>query len=132
MKTASLVTICLMVISTKGLPDKYQSTMVRGVQDKALRQFYHELYGKKNRMEAMEKEDHNEVKRVTELNDHLESKKIKKVPEEKGKQHTVQFVTVSPTYRSSEKTEATIPNLKNEQDPTFVLSKLLFHMSQLP
>ena len=83
-------------------------------------------------MEGMEKEDHNKVKKDTELNDHFESKKIKQAPAEKREPHTVQFVTEHPASRSSEKTEATIPSPINEWDLTFVLSKLLFHMSQLP
>ena len=131
MKTVPLFTICLLVISTTGLPDQYQSMMVRDVQDRALRKFYHELYRKK-KMEAKEVEEDNEGKKVTELNDKLESETIKKALEEKRTPHTIKFLKERPASRSLEKTEATLTNSNNEQNPTFVLSKLLFHMSQLP
>ena len=92
MKTVPLFTICLLVISTTGLPDQYQSMMVRDVQDRALRKFYHELYRKKNKMEAKEVEEDNEGKKVTELNDKLESETIKKALAEKRTPHTIKFL----------------------------------------
>ena len=83
-------------------------------------------------MEAIMNEDDKEVKQVTDLKNNFERRKIKKMPSEKRKPHTIHFVTESPASRSSEKTQATISNSNNEQDPTFVCSNLLFYMSQLP
>ena len=37
-----------MLATIKGLLDKYQSTMVKGAQDKTLRKCYHELFSKKD------------------------------------------------------------------------------------
>ena len=63
------------------------------------------------------------MKKVTELNDNLESKKKKKAPAEKHEPRTVQFVIECSASRSLEKTQATIQNPNNEQDPSFVLSE---------
>ena len=127
-----------MVVSSKGLHDKYQSTMVRGVQDKTLRKFYHELYGQKEEEEKRKNikdflsGSDTEEKKGKQVNTILGSKNIEKTPAEKRKPRTIQFVTESPISRSVEKKQADIPTPANGRDPTFVLSKLLFHLSQLP
>ena len=129
MKTTSLITICVMVVSSQGLPDKYQSTMVRGVQDKALRKFYHELYGQQE-----EKKKQKTIEDFLSGNDTDEKKgtEVHNIKQEKRKPRTIQFVTESPISRSVEKKQADIPTPANGRDPTFVFSKLLFHLSQLP
>ena len=127
--------VCLMVATIKGLPDKYQSIMVKGVQDKTLRKFYQELFGKKdeNKSEMMTKIlSGRNAKKEAKDNGVEENIRTEKASEIKSEKRSVKVTTESPKSRSVENPQEVILNTDNRRDPTFVLSQLMFYMSRLP
>ena len=121
-----ILTIFLLILMLNlvvGVPDTYTNSMVRGVQEKTLRKFYNELFGKKNyssrgdSFQATAK-DKKEAEKFS-TNQQRSSKK--KATQEKPASRSVDETTGQTKVQASE----------NHRDPTFVLSKLMFHMAQL-
>ena len=109
-----------------GLPDKYKSSMVREVQDKTIRKFYQELFGQKDGSK-----NGKDIEKS--VNRNYAQKKITaaRIAGGKTEPNITEKATGTKAQRSLGITGVSVANRNNARDPTFVLSKLLFHMSHL-
>ena len=110
-----------------GLPDKYKSSMVREVQDKTIRKFYQELFGQKDGSK-----NGKDIEKSVIRNYAQKKKTAARMAGEKPEPIITEKGAGSKAQRSLGITGVSVANRNNAGDPTFVLSKLLFHMSHLP
>ena len=109
-----------------GLHDKYKSNMVREVKDKTIRKFYQELFGQKDGSK-----NGKDIAKSINRNNAQEKKTATRIAGEKAEPIITEKDAGLKAHRSLGITGVSVANRNNARDPTFVLSKLLFHMSHL-
>ena len=153
MEKLGAVLLCLTVGQLYGRPDGFEYTEGRAITDEALRKFYYDLYDQEN--ENLDNHDGHQI----DIDDYFDDsvgdtakeehrvetpeKIFEKAKVEKKTQQVIKPGRINPILKSVGKQAVPAPvsspslpppagEAAGSRDPTFVLSRLLFHLSQLP